>query len=126
MQFRYKKTLEEATRFARDIMNAPRIKRELKRCDDGVLRRVEVIEKPSYHFTLKEIRHIINCHRANSEALAVARAEHKDDPDFDYKTVLDWTECFETRAYKRKDGYPYCHLLEVISWNDLATPEVIA
>ena len=126
MSFKYKMTLEQATRIARDVMNADRKTYELRRCDDGVCRRVEVMVRPSYHFTLKEIRAIINNHRVNNEALAIARAEHKDDPNFDYGSVVDWTEAHETRAFKRKDGAPYCQLIEFIVNNNLVKPEILA
>jgi len=120
---RYKYTLEEAARIARDYVNEPYVDTRLERCEDGIVRRVAHAIPRDYKATLKEIRIILAEHRRNAEIVRALKDEHGE--DYDFKSLhLDWTESHNTRIYTRKDGVPWCRLMEAIFYkglNELAT-----
>lgn len=96
----FKMSLDDAARIARDY----------------------VIEHTGYHPTLKDCKAYIMDARDGATKSAEWFDEHNEWPR--YRDIdTSWDRAHATNIYKRKDGYPYCCLAQVVADRDLAFPE---
>lgn len=90
--------------------------------DAARIARNQVIERSGYHVTLKECKAYIMDAREGAEKSAAWFDEHGEWPRYrDIET--SWERAHDTNIYKRKDGYPYCCLMQAVADHDLAFPE---